>query len=449
MGLGLGRDRQRKRVVDGDFIAVNADRDRLARVVAVDRQVLLLVGRDRCCGVFGSDGDVFRHIIRDLGRGVLQVVVNRDRSLIQLEVDLQNGAAVAGDRCAPSLVFAFIKDVLRRFVRLLVIARHLNRSVGRSFTRLVLAGGIGGIYTGVILIIELNGVLDVSGFPHSEHGVIRCMLICRHMRCYSGQLTIRVELAVFRIIEDERRNAALRPVARITLPSRRVIRRIADLYAGPALELIADFSLCGLNLNSLIDLEIAGSLVGVERSCAVVLEPTDMGEDFLLPLNINSIDLNDVGIRIAFFRLSYDIAFSIHDFGVCHQHIEEIAGEDRFVKNKCSAIPLLDFPVAEDIIAIIRYGSANGYRARIIRILVSICAAGAVNCGAVIYFIDRIVNHIDAVSADEFAAPLGIQVQLTDGVGPIGIDFRIGIKLAIGADRLFVDTVSIKAVGMR
>ena len=84
--IGLSRDRQRQRVVDGDDIAFGFDRDRLGRVIAVDRQVLPLIGRNRLCRVLGPDCLLGRHIIRDRGRGALQVVVNRDRSLVQLKV---------------------------------------------------------------------------------------------------------------------------------------------------------------------------------------------------------------------------------------------------------------------------------------------------------------------------------------------------------------------------
>ena len=434
LAVTLGLDRQRQRVVQRDLCAIDRDRNLSRRVGAVLRQAILSKGiqerrrsRNRRRIDFGPDRLLRSHIIRDLGRRALQVVVNRDRGLIQLEVDLQNGAAVCFDRAAPSIVLSLIKDVLRRFFRRLVIARHLNRSAGLGLTRcgqgIVLSVSAVGI-----LIIELNGVIDVNGFPLGVHGVM--LRSVTYKVFIGGNLRVIVRAV---LIRDKEIGESCRS-------------SIFFDAADPALELIAFACRSRRNVNSLVDPEI---LVFGNRSAGIVVIPIDVGQDLLILLNINSIDLNGVGIRIAFFRLSHDIAFSIHDFGVCHQHIEGIAGEDRFVKNKCSAIPLLDFPVAEDIIAIIRYGSANGYRVRIIRILVSVCAAAAIDCGAVIDFIDRVVNHFDAFSADEFAAPLGIQIQLADGGGPSGIDFRIGIKLAIGADCLFVDTVSIKAVGMR
>ena len=352
-------------------------------------------------------------------------MVNRDRSLIQLEVDLQNGTAVAGYRCAPSLVLAFIKDVLRRFFRRLVIARHLNRSAGLGLTRcgqgIVLSVSAVGI-----LIIELNLVVDVLRFPHSEHGVIRSMLISGHMRCFSGKRFIRVELAVCCIVVDKRRNA-LRPVGRIVLPVRRSFRRIADLYAGPALELIADFSLCGLNLNSLIDLEV---VVGVERSRAVVLEPLDMGEDFLILLDIDCLQTNGIDVLLARIRIGFIYGITSVLFGdLCIGIVnhECFTGEYLVSGSIVGSIPLLKLPVTEHIIFLVRGlggRSRNGLSAIHIIILVLTNIAALAD----------VIDHVDARGANQLAAPLGVEIHFADRGRVTRINFVRGIEFAVFGD---------------
>ena len=82
---------QRERVVNRDDVAVSGNRNGLARVVAVDREVLLLVRGDRSRRVLSANDLLRNHILGDLGRGALEIVMHGNRGFVEVEVDLQDG----------------------------------------------------------------------------------------------------------------------------------------------------------------------------------------------------------------------------------------------------------------------------------------------------------------------------------------------------------------------
>ena len=279
--IGLSRDRQRQRVVDGDDIAFGFDRDRLGRVIAVDRQVLPLIGRNRLCRVLGPDCLLGRHIIRDRDRGALQVVVNRNFRLVQLEVRvvsvflidtvcvlIGNKLSCVAHRLCTVIAGPVVDDV---HVRAGSSRRAGSRS-GRRLDRLgrgsdsTPAGAVGSdrVVDGYIVL-----------FPHSEEILIRLLLVGRYLRC-SG--------------------TGRRRVAR-TGPDEEVSVRAA-LGLGPALEGIAFTGLRAKDINSLVDLDAGVGMI--EHTLAVVLTavvavPVDVRRLGFLDGNKHSTELDGVG----------------------------------------------------------------------------------------------------------------------------------------------------------
>ena len=77
---------QRQGVVDGDDIAALANGDGLARIVGIDRQVLLLVRGDGRGRIRGADVFLRGHIIGNLNRRSLQVMVHGHVGFLQSEM---------------------------------------------------------------------------------------------------------------------------------------------------------------------------------------------------------------------------------------------------------------------------------------------------------------------------------------------------------------------------
>ena len=197
LAVGLRRNRQRQRVIDRDDVTVGRHRNRLPRVVAVNRKVLLLIGGNRSSGVIGTDGLLRRHVVSNLGRGALKVVVHGDGSLIKVEVDLQDGRSITGNLSGKNVVRVIARE-------LICIARCSLVFIGCVDGRVRLRGpGIGCpqffillILTSGILEVVLNLVVDVLSLPHGKHSVVRQVLVGCHLRDFcatsNGVLTIRI-----------------------------------------------------------------------------------------------------------------------------------------------------------------------------------------------------------------------------------------------------------------
>ena len=127
-------------------------------------------------------------------------------------------------------------------------------------------------------------------------------------------------------------------------------------------------------------------------------------------------------------------------------HREGIAGEDVSIFYKLTSVPLLDLPVAEDIaFFIVRRSRFDGDRFCSIHIefLVTLFTRFTRQ-----RTFTRNIVQVNAFSADELAAPFGIQVYLADGGRPPGIDLRFLVKLAVFAYRRLIDAERIKVIGM-
>ena len=339
LAVGLGRDRQRQRVVDGDFVAVNADRDRLARVVAVDRQVLPLIGRDRRRGILGPDRLLRNHILRDLGRGTLQVMVDRDRGHIQLPDRVQrNNSAIRGRQILDSLLIGirssaavgcgipagepivFTREGIGRQRLLHIIREALILHRARSI---------------LSVLIELHGVVDQ--LPHGKHGLIRNLFIRSYLRGFLRIARVRVELAF--VVPDVRRIDALRPVGRIGFPSLRSLSRVADIDTCPALELIAFARRCRLNVYRLVDAQI---IILFESILAVVLEPVNMRRGVFFLVFIDSLERDRIGRGNDLAAFHDDI----RDNSIVLQDSEVLAGEKIVYRNV--SVLVKELPVRED-----------------------------------------------------------------------------------------------------
>ena len=346
-------------------------------------------------------------------------MVNRDRGLIQLEVDLQNGAAVCFDRAAPSLILALIKDVLRRFFRCLVLCRHLDRRIG-----LVLTGFGQGIVLNVfavgILIVELNGVIDVDRFPLGVHGVVLVAVNEMFIGSYS-----RSTVSMFRIIGDKE----VRKSCSVS-----VLFNAAD----PAQELIAvAFRSCG-NGNSLVDLDV---LALGDQTAGVVVVPVDEGQDFLILLNIDGLEQDGVGILLARVKIilrNYGAGTILGDLCIGIVNHECFTGEYLVSGSIAGSIPLLKLPVTEHIIFLVRGlggRSRDGLGAVHIAIAVS----------TFVFALADVIDHVDARGADQLAAPLGVEIHFADRGRVRRIDLVRGIESAVLGDHGRVGDKGVKA----
>ena len=402
--IGLSRDRQRQRVVDGDDIAFGFDRDRLGRVIAVDRQVLPLIGRNRLCRVLGPDCLLGRHILRDRDRGALQVVVNRNFRLVQLEVRIVGVRLIdavsvrAGNKRGRvtnmhcTIIAGPVVDDVH--VRAGSSRRAGSRS-GRDLDRLgrgsdsTPAGAVGSdrVVDGYIVL-----------FPHSEEILIRLLLIGRNLRC-SVTGSIRV--------------------AR-TAPNEEVRSRTA-LGLGPALEGIAGAGLHAKDVNSLVDLDAGVGMI--ERTLAVILAavvavPVDVRRGLYFLVLIDSLQLDGVVVVAGFNHIagSNNIARLVRDLGIGLQCRKGPAGNDRSVGVfECAAIPGLQHPVVEDLACGCSGSCAGG---DIGVVLVKCSVAGRIGSVA------RVIEDADALCADRDRTPLAIEVELLGD--PETIDVRVG-----------------------
>ena len=390
--IGLSRDRQRQRVVDGDDIAFGFDRDRLGRVIAVDRQVLPLIGRNRLCRVLGPDCLLGRHILRDRDRGALQVVVNRNFRLVQLEVRIVGVRLIdavsvrAGNKRGRvtnmhcTIIAGPVVDDVH--VRAGSSRRAGSRS-GRDLDRLgrgsdsTPAGAVGSdrVVDGYIVL-----------FPHSKQIFIRLLFVsCNMCRCRAA------------------RSGVLR-----TVPHEEVSGRAA-LGLGPALEGIAFTGLCTKDINSLVDLDVGVGMI--ERTLAVILAavvavPVDVRRGLNFLVLIDSLQLDGVVVVAGFNHIagSNNIALLVRDLGIGLQCREQCAGHQL---SRCilirRAVPGLQHPVVKDLALGGGRGCAGAYACVV---LVKCRVAGRVAAAI------RIVEDADTVSTDGLCTPLGVQVEL-------------------------------------
>ena len=108
-------------------------------------------------------------------------MLNRDRGLIQLEVDLQHGAAVAGNRRGQDAGLAFDKSVLVILGLSLIRIGSIDRAAGLGRALVGQLYVLGVALTIIILIVELDFVIYIKRFPHGVEVIIRIRFIRRNI----------------------------------------------------------------------------------------------------------------------------------------------------------------------------------------------------------------------------------------------------------------------------
>ena len=188
---------------------------------------------------------------------------------------------------------------------------------------------------------------------------------------------------------------------------------------------------CG-DVNCFVDLDI---VILRNKTAIVVVVPVDVGPDFLVLFDIDSLEQNSVVILFCAvkFRRSNSAAVLIGYLGVRRKHIECGSGEHvNAGRHVFASIPVLDLPVAENILVRIA-GSNCGLCKSLcpvhVVVVVDRCAGSAV----------QVVLDLDAVSSDQFAAPLGVKIEFSYGCGILRIDLRCSVQLTVGGDVCLVD----------
>ena len=351
-------------------------------------------------------------------------MLNRDRDFVEIEVQLQNRAAVGIHRCGEDAGLTVDQLILIVLGLGLVFAGDAGSRLGLRLAGVRHALVLGVALAVVVLIVEFDFVIHINSFPFGVHGVMLCavadeMLVRRNLGnriaaiCIFGSIVNDIQIC--------------------QLSGCTVFLNTTN----PSFEFIAGTSRRIRNRRRLVDLDI---LACCDLSSGIVVIPVDEGQDLLILLNIDRLDLDDIVIFLILVQSSrrYNSLRSFFsDPGICREHIEGIAGEHISIGLKCRAVPFLYFPVAENkILSIVRRGTANSDRFRLVDIetIVSLCNSALT--GKVLQF--------DSFSADKLAAPLGVQVYLADGSGIFGADLRFRIKLAVLADCRLVNDERLK-----
>ena len=214
--------------------------------------------------------------------------------------------------------------------------------------------------------------------------------------------------------------------------------RISGLRAGvldiahPTLELITLTSRSCRHCYGLVNRKV----VVLTDGAAVVVIPIDVSLDFLIFLDVLGLQLNGVRVgtvALKIIRSNY-MAIVVGYLRVRRKNLKGLAREDCDSRVYIfRAIPLHDSPVAEYVCISIfwsRCRASNSLCAVYVVVFVSRCI-GAIR--------RSVVLKLDTLGANQMAAPLGIEVQLADGGGVLGINLILGIKGAIPLHRCLIN----------
>ena len=370
-----------------------------------------------------------------------------DVNLVQVVVDLQdggaNGVAVVVER---SLDGRGPVVTLNRVERVDVALRlSLVRIGDRSGLAglLVGAGGgqvaVDGVGAVSVLIIELDGVVNLLRFPAGEHRVVvlvvvtgasHTLVVDEHL--VGGHVLLVVGAAgVLDGQGGQRRDAGAGGRGGLGLLN----------ALDPAQEVVAGAGRSLGHFHGLVDLQTGA---GADEAAVVVVVPVDEGLDLLVLLDVLSLELHGVGIGAVLVEilLGDDVAVFVRDLGVVGLHDEGVAGERELVGVLVGrAIPLLDDPVAEDLLVV--GGSRSALRDGLSQVDVLVAVGRSVLALA-----RGVIRHDDAVGADEAAAPLGVEVQLAHGVGVVGVDLVVAVELAERFNRGVVEREQVEVVSL-
>ena len=272
-----------------------------------------------------------------------------------------------------------------------------------------------------VLIVELDGVVDVDRLPFGVHGVILIGARCPVLVC--GNLGV----IVFTILIRNEQSCG-----------RRGFRLFVLNIANPALEFVAHTSLCGRNVYGLVDSDV----VVLGNSSTIVVIPIDVGLDFFVLINEHSLELN--GVVILSFRIEIRSRYRISGLTVCnlcvtHQHIKSIARIDIYSRILvCSSIPLLNSPMAEDIIICVlgrRSTLCNSLSLVDIRVRIrdSTCT-----------IVGDIILNLDAIRTNQLAAPFGVKINFSDSARIPWIDFAGTKKPSVLLNHRLVEHEGVK-----
>ena len=240
--------------------------------------------------------------------------------------------------------------------------------------------------------------------PYREHGVIGEILVGRDLRRHSTTRAPVVVCAIG-IVEQIGRSQILRPVGTVGLPRRsfcscscRIIAG-ADINARPTAEGITLARRCGRDIHPSVDLEI---LVLLECIFAGVLIPIYMCRRGLLGVDVLGLQADGVLLSIRGAARRSDV----FHLGVAGKYGVRIAGIDLDAgRLPIAAVPLLNHPVAEHLVAVrrrLRRCASRGLGAIDIRVGIS----GSTSAAICVVFND------DTGSAVERRTPLGVNIEL-------------------------------------
>ena len=273
---------------------------------------------------------------------------------------------------------------------------HPRGSIGRplTVTKLILYGEAGNRLLGAVVGLGIGVANDLyaeQGLPQSVEGMM--------LRAVTDKVLIgsygRSAVSTLRVVGDKQcRGGGVRSV-------------LLDV-SHPALEDVALAGRCSGNRDGLVDLDV---LALGNKTAGVIVVPVDEGQDFLVLLHIDRLDQDRIGILLARVKIglrNYGLSTFLGDLRIVIVYHERFAGEDHGSSNVLGAVPLLKLPVAEHVIVRVRRRggwSCDGLSSVHIGVRVRPLVAARAN----------IVYHVDAISADQLAAPLRVEIHLADG----------------------------------
>ncbi len=249
-------------------------------------------------------------------------------------------------------------------------------------------------------------------FPLGVHGVV--------LSAVTDQVFVRGDL------NRRKRMCHIRAVRTILISNEKIrqrSRRAVFLDAfDPAQELIACAGRRIGDRNRFVDLNIRRS--GIRAGFTIDIPvPIDEGLDFLVLLNEDSLENNGIGImcvriqRIILISRNGLTGIRVDNLGIVDLDVEDFAGVHTHAGIYIfSSVPVLHGPMAEDVGVRIVCGTCAGRnRLGLIDVVV------VIRRGRPSALVREVVLDLDALGANQLAAPFGIQRNLAVGGGPIGL----------------------------
>ena len=342
IGLASSRslNRQRQGVVNVDHIATGSYRyGKVIGACSINRKAFALILSNRLCSVLAANDFLRSHILRDLGRGALQIMMYSDRSLIQLKVRIVGMCHIQTiffGRCVMLILADRFSTVINSPVIKYIGCRCCRCSGACCRAGIDLHGLACRINSSHVSAVRCDRIINGNFFlfPNGEQVFVRLFFISRYL---SRRMAIYIRIPG-------------------SGPYQEVCSRAA-LGLGPSLELITVTSLSAKDIYRLIDLD---SGVGVIQSSlsiifrTVVAVPVDVSGGLLFLVLVYSLQLDGVVVMMIIvinnICLSYNSTCrGVGDLCIVLQCRESTArGNSNICIDISGSVPGLQYPVVKE-----------------------------------------------------------------------------------------------------